>query len=77
LLVSMAEAAEQWRQQGASAVPIDERDDWIAQYFEVLVTGFAAQPVCTAQQVPKKSAGSTLAGEVDRAPVPARFCGPI
>lgn len=42
LLLSMAKAAEQWRSQGVRAVPKEERDHWIAQYFAVLVSGFAA-----------------------------------
>ena len=42
LLVSMCVAAEQWRALGASCVPPEERDQWIAQYFELLACGFAA-----------------------------------
>ncbi|MFL5656714.1 MAG: transposase [Ktedonobacteraceae bacterium] len=54
LLVSMALAADQWRQRGATAVPIEERDTWVAQYFELLGSGFAAQPLPKAEQVPKR-----------------------
>ena len=53
LLLSMAEAADEWRQRGAQAVPVDERDAWIAQYFELLASGFAAQPPPSAEDVPK------------------------
>jgi transposase len=42
LLLRMFRAAEQWRAQGAKAVPKAERDEWIAQYFSVLRDGFAA-----------------------------------
>lgn len=42
LLLRMAEAAEQWRALGASVIPTRERENWIAQYFDVLVSGFAA-----------------------------------
>ena len=54
LLVSMAVAAAEWRQRGASAVPAQERDEWVAQYFELLSSGFAAQPLPKAEQVPKQ-----------------------
>jgi transposase len=54
LLLSMAEAAEQWRQGGARAVPAEERDGWVAQYFELLASGFAAQPLPSAEDVPKQ-----------------------
>lgn len=42
LLLRMAKAAEQWRAQGASVIPTAERENWIAQYFDVLGSGFAA-----------------------------------
>jgi transposase len=42
LLLRMAEAVEQWRALGASVIPTGERENWIAQYFEVLASGFAA-----------------------------------
>jgi hypothetical protein len=54
LLVSMAVAADQWRQRGAAAVPVEERDAWVAQYFELLGSGFAVQPLPKAEQVPKR-----------------------
>ncbi len=38
---------------GVGAIPAQERDGWVAQYFEVLASGFAAQPLPTAAQVPK------------------------
>lgn len=43
LLLGMAKAAQEWRTRGASAVPKEEREAWLAQYFEVLASGFAAQ----------------------------------
>ena len=54
LLVSMARAAEEWRQRGAKALPADERDTWVAQYFDLLANGFAAQPLSSAEEVPKR-----------------------
>ncbi len=54
LLLSMAAAAEEWRQRGARAVPGYERDEWIARYFELLASGFAAQPAFSAEEVPKR-----------------------
>ncbi len=42
LLRRMAKAAEQWRAQGAKALPKAVRDEWIAQYFALLADGFAA-----------------------------------
>ena len=53
LRLRMDAAADEWRQRGASAVPTEERDDWVAQYFELLASGFAAQPLPTAEGVPK------------------------
>lgn len=58
LLLNMAKAAEQWRSRDARAIPKEERENWIAQYFTVLVAGFAAHAAqappesCT---LPKKS----------------------
>lgn len=54
LLVSMARAADQWRQRGAKAVPAEERDAWVAQYFDLLASGFAAQPQLSAEEIPKR-----------------------
>lgn len=54
LLLSMAQAADDWRQRGAVAVPADERDAWVAQYFDLLASGFAAQPLPSAEDVPKR-----------------------
>lgn len=42
LLLDMAQAAEQWRVHGEKHIPQEERDAWIAQYFDVLASGFAA-----------------------------------
>ncbi len=54
LLRSMAEAADQWRKLGVQAVQASERDDWIAQYFDLVASGFAAQPPPSAEDVPKR-----------------------
>lgn len=42
LLLTMSKAVDQWRAQGARVLPKEVREDWIAQYFAVLVSGFAA-----------------------------------
>ncbi len=39
---------------GARAIPGCERDEWIAQYFELLVHGFAVQPAFSAEEAPKQ-----------------------
>ena len=54
LLLSMAEAANEWRQRGAHAVPAEEGDAWIAQYFELLACGFAAQPPPSREAIRKQ-----------------------
>ncbi len=54
LLLSMAEAAHEWRKLGAQAVQASERDAWVAQYFDLLVSGFAAQPPPSAEDIPKR-----------------------
>jgi transposase len=54
LLLSMAKAADEWRKRGAPAVPTDERDAWVAQYFDLLASGCAAQPLPSAEDVPKR-----------------------
>src|SRR5439155_2339634 len=38
----------------AAAVAAEERDAWVAQYFELLGSGFAAQPLPKAEQIPKR-----------------------
>lgn len=53
LLLSRAEAADHWRKLGARTVPAQQRDGWVAQYFEVVASGFAAQPRPSAEDVPK------------------------
>ncbi len=54
VLLEMHAAAEEWREQGASALPALERDEWVAQYFEVLAQGFAAQATPLPEEVPKR-----------------------
>jgi transposase len=43
-LLAMHHAAQEWRLQGASCVPKMERDEWVTRYFEILGSGYAAQP---------------------------------
>lgn len=42
-LLDLHDASQQWRLLHLKAVPTIERDDWIARYFEILATGYAAQ----------------------------------
>ncbi len=43
-LLTMHHAAQEWRLRGASCVPRMERDEWVTHYFEILESGYAAQP---------------------------------
>jgi len=43
-LLTMHHAAQEWRLRGASCVPHMERDEWVTHYFEILLSGYAAQP---------------------------------
>jgi transposase len=43
-LLAMHHAAHQWRLRGANCVPSMERDEWVRRYFEILASGYAAQP---------------------------------
>jgi len=43
LLLAMHRAAHEWREQNATSIPAIEREQWLAQYFELLACGFAAQ----------------------------------
>jgi transposase len=54
VLLDMHEAANEWRLRGAPCLPPLERDEWIAQYFDVLATGFAAQPPPSPQENAKR-----------------------
>jgi hypothetical protein len=44
VLVAMNRLAWYWRNLGASCVPKQIRDRWVARYFRVLAIGYAAQP---------------------------------
>jgi transposase len=52
VLLGMYEAAREWRERGATRLPLQERDEWVSQYFDVLARGFAAQPPPT--EVPRR-----------------------
>ncbi len=43
-LLDLHDACQHWHLLGLPAVPPLERDDWVARYFEILATGYAAQP---------------------------------
>jgi transposase len=41
-LLAMYQVAQQWRRDGARYVPSLERDEWVAHYFDILASGYAA-----------------------------------
>ena len=54
LRLRMAKAADEWRERGAQAVQTSERDAWVAQYFDLVASGCAAQPLPSTEDVPKR-----------------------
>lgn len=54
LLLSMHAAAEEWRQRRARCIPVAEREQWQARYFELLAEGFAAQAPPAISALPKR-----------------------
>ena len=52
-LLDLHATCQEWRLLHLPAVPALERDDWVARSFEILATGYAAQP-----PPPASSAGS-------------------
>jgi transposase len=52
-LLDLHDACQEWRLLHLPAVPAIERDEWVACYFEILASGYAAQP-----PPPASSAGS-------------------
>jgi transposase len=42
-LLDLHDACQEWRLLQLSAVPKIERDEWVARYFEILASGYAAQ----------------------------------
>lgn len=69
VLTAMNRVAWYWRHQGAKAVPKPIRDRWVARYFEVLATGFAAQappaPLTTEQKKRGRPAQSEAKNMLD------------
>ena len=53
-LLAMHHAAQEWRLQGARCVPLMERDEWVTHYFEILMSGYAAQPPAVEAEVIKR-----------------------
>jgi transposase-like protein len=53
-LLAMHHAAHQWRLRGANCVPHMERDEWVTHYFEILMSGYAAQPPPAEAEVIKR-----------------------
>jgi transposase len=54
VLLGMHAASHEWRVRGARHMPEVERDEWLAQYFEILARGFASQPLPSVEEVPKR-----------------------
>lgn len=57
LLLSMHDAAQEWREHGAHRLPSAERDEWVAQYFAILMQGYGAQPSSPAPASPTPKRG--------------------
>jgi transposase len=55
VLLGMYQAAREWQERGATRLPVEMRDEWVGQYFDVLARGFAAQPPPT--QAPQRRQG--------------------
>jgi transposase len=53
-LETMNKVAHYWRNRGATSVPKPLRDWWVAQYFDLLAIGYAAQPPPAPTPVPKR-----------------------
>src|SRR5205823_11917991 len=53
-LLDLHHACHQWRLLHLRSVPAIERDDWVARYFEILATGYAAQPPPPASSAGKR-----------------------
>jgi transposase len=43
-LLDLHEACKEWRALQLTSVPAIERDEWVTRYFEILASGYAAQP---------------------------------
>ncbi len=54
LLLDLHAAAQEWRQRGARCVPAYERDEWVARYFEILASRFAALAPRAREMIPKR-----------------------
>lgn len=54
VLLGMHEAACHWRQRGAMCLPTQEREEWVAHYFDVLARGFAAQALLVPEENAKR-----------------------
>jgi len=54
LLTDLHAAVGEWQQQGVRGMPSPEREDWLAQYFQLLAQGYTAQAppasTCTAKR---------------------------
>jgi transposase len=54
LLTDLHTAAREWQQQGVGRLPSPEREDWLAQYFQILAQGYAAQAPPAPTDPPKQ-----------------------
>lgn len=53
-LLDLHAATNEWRTRQVSAVPALERQEWVARYFEILASGYAAQPPPASEPVRKR-----------------------
>jgi transposase len=74
-VLDLRDACHQWRLLHLTAVPVIERDEWVARYFEILAAGYAAQgpPVPAspaskgrAKQSPAKNLLDALLGRAEQ-----------
>lgn len=54
LLTDLHLAVREWQQQDVRRLPSPEREDWLAQYFQILAQGYAAQAPPAPVQLPKQ-----------------------
>ncbi|MGH8378496.1 MAG: IS66 family transposase, partial [Gammaproteobacteria bacterium] len=54
VLMDLHAAVGEWQHQGVRRVPSPEREDWLAQYFQLLAQGYAAQAPPVPTNAPKQ-----------------------
>lgn len=54
LLMDVSTAVREWQQRGVRRMPSPEREDWLAQYFQLLSQGYATQAPPTPTHISKR-----------------------